>query len=376
MRAGKVLFVTYLLLSVWSLLLVYSTSYGVAIMRYKVEPSYFFDRQLIFYGLGLLGLLLCSRINVKLFYRRWMLRMLVGSLLGLLILVLVTGSAANNAQRWLSFAGVTFQPTETVKLLLILVIATVFLKKGCGARVQYWLLGFLFLTVGLVFLQPDLGTALILGVIGVALFLTSGVGLTRLVRVSIWAFGVLILVATLIYFFHPDFFSSAKLGRFAFLDPFNLHNLDASYQLRNGYYAIGSGGVFGNGLGGSIQKLGYLPEPHTDFIMTVIAEELGVFGVIWTMFLLMLFTFTALYIAICSHFIFDSMVCIGVAAWISVQMFLNLGGVSGIIPLTGVPLPFISYGGSSVVMLSCAAGFVLAAARRNWLARTREVVYL
>ncbi|MBC1505268.1 FtsW/RodA/SpoVE family cell cycle protein, partial [Listeria booriae] len=84
MRAGKLLFVTYLLLSVWSLLLVYSTSYGVAIMRYKVEPSYFFDRQLIFYGLGLLGLLLCSRINVKLFYRRWMLRMLVGSLLGLL----------------------------------------------------------------------------------------------------------------------------------------------------------------------------------------------------------------------------------------------------------------------------------------------------
>lgn len=174
----------------------------------------------------------------------------------------------------------------------------------------------------------------------------------------------------------PRLFSSAKLGRFAFLDPFNLDNLDASYQLRNGYYAIGSGGIFGNGLGGSIQKLGYLPEPHTDFIMTVIAEELGVFGVIWTIFLLMALSFTALYIAISSHFIFDSMVCIGVASWVSVQMFLNLGGVSGIIPLTGVPLPFISYGGSSVVMLSCAVGFVLAAARRNVLAKTREVVYL
>lgn len=110
--------------------------------------------------------------------------------------------------------------------------------------------------------------------------------------------------------------------------------------------------------------------------MTVIAEELGVFGVIWTIFLLMMLSFTALYIAISSHFIFDSMVCIGVSSWVSVQMFLNLGGVSGIIPLTGVPLPFISYGGSSVVMLSCAVGFVLAAARRNVLAKTREVVYL
>lgn len=152
MRAGRVLFVTYLLLAIWSLLLVYSTSYGVAVMRYKVEPSYFFNRQLLFYGLGFLGLLVCSRINVQLFYLRRTLRILAGSLLGLLLLVLLTGSAANNAQRWLSIAGVTFQPTEMVKLLLILVIATVFLKKGCGVRVQYWLLGFLFLTVGLVFL--------------------------------------------------------------------------------------------------------------------------------------------------------------------------------------------------------------------------------
>lgn len=136
MRAGRLLFVTYLLLAVWSLLLVYSTSYGVAIMRYKVDPSYFFNRQLLFYGLGLLGLLVCSRINVKLFYQRVTLRILSLGLLALLVLVLITGNAANNAQRWLSIFGVTFQPTETVKLLLILVIATVFLRKGCGVRVQ------------------------------------------------------------------------------------------------------------------------------------------------------------------------------------------------------------------------------------------------
>ncbi|MBC1420312.1 FtsW/RodA/SpoVE family cell cycle protein [Listeria seeligeri] len=376
MRGGRLLLITYLLLAVWSLLLVYSTSYGVAIMRYKVEPSYFFNRQLLFYGLGILGLLICSRLNVKLFYHRYTLRILAGTLLGLLALVLVTGSATNNAQRWLSILGVTFQPTEMVKLLLILVMATVLMKKGCGQRVQYWLLGFVFLTVALVFLQPDLGTALILGIIGVAVFLTSGVGLSRLVRVAIGVFIFVLFAAVIIYLFHPDFFSSAKLGRFAYLDPFNTDNLDASYQLRNGYFAIGSGGIFGNGLGGSIQKLGYLPEPHTDFIMTIIAEELGVFGVIWTIFLLMLLVFTTLYIGVRSPFIFDSLVCIGVATWISVQTFLNLGGVSGIIPLTGVPLPFISYGGSSVIMLSCAVGFVLAAARRNGLAKARKVVYL
>lgn len=376
MRGARLLFITYFLLAVWSLLLVYSTSYGVAIMRYKVEPSYFFNRQLLFYGLGLLGLLICSRLNVKLFYHRYTLRILAGTLLGLLALVLVTGSATNNAQRWLSILGVTFQPTEMVKLLLILVMATVLMKKGCGRRVQYWLLGFVFLTVALVFLQPDLGTALILGVIGIAVFLTSGVGLSRLVRVAIGVFIFVLFAAVIIYLFHPDFFSSAKLGRFAYLDPFNADNLDASYQLRNGYFAIGSGGIFGNGLGGSIQKLGYLPEPHTDFIMTIIAEELGVFGVIWTIFLLMLLVFTTLYIGVRSPFIFDSLVCIGVATWISVQTFLNLGGVSGIIPLTGVPLPFISYGGSSVIMLSCAVGFVLAAARRNGLAKARKVVYL
>lgn len=98
MRAGRLLFVTYLLLAVWSLLLVYSTSYGVAIMRYKVDPSYFFNRQLLFYGLGLLGLLVCSRINVKLFYQRVTLRILSLGLLALLVLVLITGNAANNVK--------------------------------------------------------------------------------------------------------------------------------------------------------------------------------------------------------------------------------------------------------------------------------------
>lgn len=376
MRCGRLLLVTYLFLAVWSLLLVYSASYGVAIMRYKVEPSYFFNKQLLFYSFGLLALLICSRWNIKLFYHRYTIRVLVGVLLGLLTLVLITGSAANNAQRWLSILGVTFQPTEMVKLLLILVMATIFMKKGCGRKVQYWLLAFLFLSVALVFLQPDLGTALILGMIGVALFLTSGVGLTRLVRMAVGVFICLLVALIMIYLFHPDFFSSAKLDRFAYLDPFNSDKLDASYQLRNGYYAIGSGGILGNGLGESVQKLGYLPEPHTDFIMTIIVEELGVFGVIWTIFLLMLLVFTTLYIGVRSPFIFDSLVCIGVATWISVQLFLNLGGVGGIIPLTGVPLPFISYGGSSVIMLSCAVGFVLAAARRNGLAETRKVVHL
>jgi len=153
-------------------------------------------------------------------------------------------------------------------------------------------------------------------------------------------------------------FTEGNKGRIVgFLDPFGTYQHEGN-QLANSYLAIGSGGIKGLGLGQSVQKLGYLPEPHTDFIMAIIAEELGVFGVGFVLLGLGYLVLRGIFIAIRSRDPFGSMLVIGIASMIGIQAFINLGGVSGLIPITGVTLPFISYGGSSILVLSIAMGIL------------------
>jgi cell division protein FtsW len=169
----------------------------------------------------------------------------------------------------------------------------------------------------------------------------------------------LILALPLLFVLKDEILSQKRVDRFTVLnDPFS-DVQNSGFQLANSYIAIGSGGVSGLGLGKSIQKLGYLPESHTDFIMAVIAEELGIWGVAFVIITLGYIVLRGIYIGLRCKDPFGSLLAIGISSMIGIQSFINLAGVSGVIPLTGVPLPFVSYGGSSLLMLALAAGILV-----------------
>lgn len=365
---NKTIPINYGLLGMYSVVLVYSASFQTALVRYEVNANYFAIRQCIFFTVGLLLMLFISRFNRQIFLREKSIRSIYLITFFMLLSVLILGETTNSAQRWLNLFGFVFQPTELIKIFVILFTASYFtyFRKQIDRsdRPLYLYIFLLLIIVGLIILQPDLGTAAIVFVIAISQLVSSGLSFKRILKVALFLIGVFIVAFLFVYFLHPDFFSSTKMARFSYLDPFNKENLDDSYQLRNGYYAIGNGGFFGNGLGASIQKLGYLPEAHTDFIMTIISEELGVFGLLLYLTFIFIFIKKAFSVVFLSQSTFDVLVAIGVLSWLSIQVFFNLGGVSGIIPLTGVPLPFMSYGGSSILALSCGLGFVLAGERR------------
>ncbi|AQY49937.1 FtsW/RodA/SpoVE family cell cycle protein [Paenilisteria weihenstephanensis] len=376
-KQNHLILLAYIATGIWSCLMVYSASYAAASNRYAVSSQHFAIRQAIFYAIGLGCLFFFAKLKTVPFCSKKTMKLAGGIAVLLLILVLLTGTATNNAQRWIQLGGATLQPTELVKILLIIVTGNFsvhyFKNMAQSNRVTYLLIGFILFCAGLIILQPDLGTSFIVLSIFAAQLLTSGLSARRLSQIAITGILFATLSLGITYLLHPKFFSQARLGRFAFLDPFSEANLDASYQLRNGYYAIADGGIFGKGFGQSVQKLGFLPESHTDFISAVISEELGIIGILVTLTLILFFIWKALHIALRSHSAFDTSICIGFATWIAVQAILNLGGVSGMIPLTGVPLPFISFGGTSIITLSCGVGFLISAERQITLTERRNI---
>jgi cell division protein FtsW len=188
------------------------------------------------------------------------------------------------------------------------------------------------------------------------MIICSGMNLKNLLKLFIM---VLILLVPVVLVMWGKIFSEEQISRLTVLDNPFADAQDAGFHLANSYIAIGSGGVNGLGLGKSIQKLGYLPESHTDFIMAVIAEELGIWGVGFVIFLLFYIVLRGIYIGLQCKDPFGSLLAIGISSMIGIQSFINLAGVSGLIPLTGVPLPFISYGGSSLLMLAGATGILV-----------------
>jgi cell division protein FtsW len=169
----------------------------------------------------------------------------------------------------------------------------------------------------------------------------------------------LVCLIPLVLLLQDEIFSKTRIERFtAYSNPFT-DEKDSGYHLANSYYAIGSGGLKGLGLGESVQKLGYLPEPHTDFIIAVISEELGIFGVGFVLVCLAFIVLKGIFIGLRCKDPFGSLLAIGISSMIGIQSFINLGGASGVIPLTGVPLPFVSYGGSSLLQLAIATGILV-----------------
>ncbi|MBX9993732.1 MULTISPECIES: FtsW/RodA/SpoVE family cell cycle protein [Priestia] len=353
-----------IVLSLIGLIMVYSASMVTAISRYGVSGDYFYKKQKLALIAGFILFTLAAIVPYKIYQEKAVLKFLLGVAISLLISVLAFGHTAGNAQSWFKIGPIAIQPLEITKLTLIIYLAAVFANKqeyinDLKRSILPPMVVVLFICF-LIILQPDYGGALlILGTVA-AIVLCSGISKKSILKISLLGLiGTLVMLAVLLVTGNMDLlFSPGRLARFTgFLHPFENQQGDG-YQLVNSYVAIGNGGILGMGLGQGIQKTGYLPESHTDFIMAIIAEELGFWGVLLVLGLLFFIIFKGLKTAIKCRDPFGALLAIGISVMIAVQVFVNLGAVTGLLPITGVTLPFISFGGSSLTLLMLAAGIL------------------
>jgi cell division protein FtsW len=345
-----------LLLSL-SLVIVFDVSYFQAKESYG-EPLYFFQKHLIAIGIGLGLGAVASRLPVAVY--RKVAYPTLGAAFVLLVAVLIPGVGVERggAQRWLLLGPLTFQPSEFAKLALVLYLAAAMTRKGDRIR-ELWVGVVPFCVVagllcGLTLLEPDFGNTVLLGGILVLMLYVAGARMGHLVMLGSVAVPFLAYqIAT-----HPY-----RLKRvFAFLNP-DQDPLGINFQLHQSLIAIGSGGFAGVGIGASQQKLFYVPAPHTDFIFSMIVEELGLLGALGVVVVFAVVVLRSCRIARLNQDPFASLLAFGLAGLIALQAVLNLAVVLGCLPTKGLPLPFVSYGGSAMMMSLLEAGVLLALAR-------------
>jgi cell division protein FtsW len=331
--------------------------YSASQLSVPGDPGYWFRRQLIWAALGVVALIVTSRIE----YHAWRRVSLPAILLALALCVVVlkVGTTAYGAQRWIDFKVFSFQPSEFAKLALTLYIADWLAHKGeAVGSVLYGLLPFAAVTglvLGLVLMQNDLGTALIIAALAVAMFFAAGANLLQLVpSLALGGVGLFVLI-------EQTGFRRARLD--TFLHPVPAACAGSAYQVCQGLISLGSGGLFGRGLGDSLQKAGFLPTPFTDSIFAVIGEELGVVGCLTVLGLFLLLAYRGFRAGRRASDSYGALLACGVTCWLLAQAMVNIGSVVDAIPFTGVPLPFVSFGGSSLVTSLAAVGILLNVSR-------------
>ncbi|WP_245796555.1 FtsW/RodA/SpoVE family cell cycle protein [Domibacillus antri] len=357
------LIAAFLILCLFGLMMIYSASSVIAVQRFEVESGYFYNKQKFHVILAFLLFCAAAVFPYKKYKAKRFLLLITGGMFLTLFLLFVFGSVSNNAQSWLRLGTSSIQPSEFSKLVIIIYMAAAFSKKQKNINSLNYSIAppviVLFVVCFLVAIEPDFGTSFIILLIGLTIVLSSGIKMKKLVKFALLIALFGIFLSPLFIWQKDNILSEERMSRVtSYLDPFKYEEGDG-YHLVNSYLAIGSGGLTGLGLGQSVQKLGYLPEPHTDFIMAIIAEELGVFGVLITIGGLAFIVLRGLRTSMKCTDPFGTMLAVGISSMIGIQSFINLGGVSGVIPITGVPLPFISYGGSSLILLSISMGILV-----------------
>ncbi len=358
----KYLLWTVLILLAVGLLILSSASSVLSYQRFG-NNYYYFIRQLFFGAVpGLIFMYLFSRFDYHHLQKLAPLFVLIG--MGFLVTVLIPsiGFEVGGARRWINFGAFLFQPAEFVKLAMILYLASWYDKRQQHAHdLYYGFLPILFIVgivVGLIAMEPDIGTMLVLASISAVMFFIGGVRMRYITATA--ASGLLvmwILVKAAPYRAHRIL---------AFLDP----SVDAkgiSYQINQALLAIGTGGWWGRGFGQSLQKHSYLPEPIGDSIFAIMAEELGFIRVLLILFLFLFFAYRGFKVARTAPDTFGKLVAGGITAWLVVQALINIGGITALIPLTGIPLTFISYGSTAMTISLAAVGILLNISRYSSL---------
>ncbi len=330
--------------------------YSASSIRSMIEhqDGYFYFKKQVYWALiGLGALFITMHIDYR-NYRRWAKFAVLLILLGLgAVLVPGIGVMRGGARRWLGLGGFLFQPSELAKIILVIYLSLYFSSKEKWKESFSGLIPPLLvasLMAVLIIFEPDLGTAVTLMGTMVVIFFAAGVKLRHLVLL---VFSALPLLA---YFIMSEGYRRQRL--FSFLNPW-LDPLDTGFQIIQSLFALGSGGLFGLGLGQSRQKFFYLPEPGTDFIFAVLGEELGLLGTVTVVILFFIFAWRGLKVALGAPDLFGTLLATGLTSMIVLQAIINIGVVTGSMPVTGITLPFISYGGSSLVIMLSGVGMIL-----------------
>ncbi len=318
------------------------------------DPYYFFKRQMVFTAIGVVGMWFVSRINFDRYKPFVPLMMRVCVILLILVAIPFIGKSFNGARRWLPIPGIQIQPSEFMKPIIAMYFALLIsqgkydLKKLEG-NIPFF--AWIVLIVILMLLEPHLSGAIIIAGIGVTLMVAGG---TPIKPIAIAALPVGAIGTLGVYLLSP-----VRWNRIiSFLKPFgDVQN--TSYQVVQGLYAIGSGGIFGRGLGQSIQKYGYLPEPYNDYIFAIVCEELGLIGAAVVILLFAMLIVRAVRIAMNAPDTYSTLVAVGIAAQLAIQTTMNIAVATSSMPNTGVSLPFFSYGGTAIMTLLLEMGVLL-----------------
>ncbi len=350
-RADYIFFIIALLLTAFGVLMVYDASVAEAFRDFS-DKYYYARLQLQWVGLGLIALIIASRLPLTLVKKLALPFFIFSVLLLAAVLIPGIGHKVQGARRWINLGPITLQPSELVKLSFVIYLST-WLERRQQFLPFIILIGVI---LGLVIAQPDLGTSIVLVATGMLMYFLSGAPLGLLVALA--ATGILSGLALVLL-------SPYRLQRVTtFLNPTN-DPLGASYHIRQILLALGSGGLFGVGVGRSRQKYEYLPEATTDSIFAVIAEEVGFVGSILFIGLFLFLIYRGFKLARKASTPFTQLLAGGLTGWIGIQTLVNLSAMVALIPLTGVPLPFVSYGGSSLITVLTAVGLLLNISRQK-----------
>jgi len=350
----RILLTATLCLLAFGAVMVYSASSATTLLQGRGNGSGYLVKFVVYGAIGLIVMRLLARDGVAKVQSITAPLLAASFVLVLAVHIPHVGVSINGARRWIGPGPLQFQPSEVMKLALVLYTASLLARRPARVHDLRELTKPLLLVVGaaclLVITQPDLGTAMVIAFTLATMLVAAGMPLRKLALVGGAVVAVLLLYAL------AEPYARARLT--SFIDPW-AHASSSGFQAVQGQIAIGSGGLFGVGPGQSVQKIFYLPEAPTDFILAVIAEELGVVGVCALLFLYGLIAYAGLRAAKAARSLYSALIAVGVTALILSQAILNTFAVLGLAPLTGVPLPFVSYGSSSLIVMLAAMGLLL-----------------
>lgn len=348
-------FITIMILLSFGLIMVFSASSASAFYNFN-DSYHFVKRQLMWSVLGLFAMFFMASFDYK-YLKKLSIPILIVTI-GLLVLVLIVGEEINGAKRWLGFGGLTIQPSEVAKLAIIIYFASSLAKKK--EKVRQFFAGLLpyLLVLGiilfLVILEPHLSGTVVIFAVGMIVLFAAGA------KISHFFILALPTIPAFIYVIVKEPYRMQRVT--AFLDPWQ-DKMGSGWQIIQSLYAIGSGGLFGLGLGRSRQKFLYIPEPQNDFIFSIICEELGFIGATTVLFLFLVLIWRGIKIALNAPDAFGSLLVAGITSLIAVQVLINVAVVTSSMPVTGMPLPFFSAGGSSLLFVMIGMGIVLNVSR-------------
>jgi len=352
-KMDKTLFVFMFIYTILGLVMIFSASSITAVLYNRVEESYFFKKQLIFViASWIMGLGFIIKFPTSKYKKLAPIAMLL--ITGALFLLIPYGSITNNARSWYDLGFFSFQPSEFVKSIMVVFLAVYFERviNTKDYKVQKIIYPFIIILIacGLIAYQPDLGTAIIVAGIAGLIFLALPIRTKEMNKMKLVGIGTAIVVFIFIIF-GGSFLNAEQTSRLTYKSPCTRYTEKTGYQVCNGFIAINNGGLFGVGLGNSTQKYLYLPEAHTDFIFPIIVEELGAIVGVIIIIGFMIILWRLLQIAKNSSTVRGSIIAYGTFCYILLHLVINFMGILALIPLTGVPVPFLSYGGSFYINL-------------------------